>query len=251
MLRALFGEPPRQETGELMEANQAIREYLERLATIPSPKQSPQERKFIIWCQSFLRALDELEQSQYAAAQYGRSVSSAYIDQMPAEEHANYHRHIYFYKNAIIRLFAILDKLGYFLNERFELKTERVKTRFSYFTVLRNMHQNGLYPDLEQMLYELKTKHKEPLTRLREQRNTEIHTINADLLDDLLQAEQAKYGERTRIGTEDIQGNMKDLEEACLMAFKTVATAFHYLVHPPAAEEQKAREKARGKGRDS
>ncbi|AFC28057.1 hypothetical protein PM3016_1125 [Paenibacillus mucilaginosus 3016] len=251
MLRALFGEPPRQETGELQKANQAIREYLERLATVPSPKQSPRERKFIIWCQSFLRAIDELEQSQYAAAQYGRRVSSPYIDQMTVEEHMNYHRHVYFYKNAIIRLFAILDKLGYFMNERFELRTERIKTRFSYFTVLRNMHENGLYRDLEEMLYELKMKHKEPMTRLRNQRNTEIHTINADLLDDLMEAEQAQFGDRTRLETEDIEGNMKDLDEGCLMTFRAVATAFRYLVHPPAAEEQKAREQAREKGKQS
>ncbi|MCZ8522374.1 MULTISPECIES: Cthe_2314 family HEPN domain-containing protein [Paenibacillus] len=247
MLRSLFGEPPRQEAGELQEANLAIREYLQKLAAIPSPKQSPQERKFVIWSQSFIRALDELEQSQYAAARYGEQVDKAYIDQMPAEELVNYHRHIYFYKNAIIRLFAILDKLGYFMNERFELRTEGIKPRFSYFTVLRNMHENGLYPDLEQMLFDLKVKHKEPVTRLRNQRNTEIHTINADLLDDLLQAAEAKYGERTRIETEDIRGNMKDLDEGCLMTFQTVATAFRYLVHPPAAEAQKAREQEKGR----
>ncbi|MBU7314442.1 Cthe_2314 family HEPN domain-containing protein [Paenibacillus oleatilyticus] len=231
MLRAIFGEPPRQDSGLLLEANEAIRGYLRTVTrTKKGAAPTPQERRYAIWCQSFLRALDEMEQSQYAAARYGERVKTAFVDRMEREELDDYHRHLYYYNNALIRLFAVLDKLGHFMNERLALKTEKIKSRFSYFTVLRNMHQHKLFTDLEEKLYELKTSYKEPLTRLRNQRNMEIHTINADLLDDLMKAEEAKYGERPSSETEDVRGNLADLEQGCDMAFRSVTTVFRYLV---------------------
>ena len=36
----------------------------------------------------------------------------------------NYRRYVYFDKNAFIRLFALLDKLGTLLNDTLELNTE-------------------------------------------------------------------------------------------------------------------------------
>lgn len=228
MLRAMFGEPPRKDEGLLLEAIQAIRKYMYTLT--PASGQTPQERRYIIWCQSFLRALDELEQSQFAAIRFGRKVNKKYTDQMSAEELDDYHRHVYYYNNALIRVFAVLDKLGHFMNERFSLHTERVKSRFSYFTVLRHMHKNKLFADLEQQLYEFKIKYNEPLARLRNQRNMEIHTMNADLLDDLMKAAEAKYEERVRIGTEDIQENLHHLEQGCQMTFRAVAAVFRYVL---------------------
>ncbi|MGF9714825.1 MULTISPECIES: Cthe_2314 family HEPN domain-containing protein [Paenibacillus] len=227
MLRAMFGEPPRKDAGLLLEAIQAIRKYMYTLTS--ASRQSSQERRYIIWCQSFLRMLDDLEQSQFAAVRFGRKVSKKYTDQMSAEELDDYHRHLYYYNNALIRVFAVLDKLGHFMNERFSLHTERVKSRFSYFTVLRHMHKDKRFSDLEQQLYELKIKYNEPLNRLRNQRNMEIHTINADLLDDLMKAAEAKYGEQIRIGTEDIQQNLQDLEQGCQMTFRAAAEVFRYL----------------------
>ncbi|ALS20691.1 MULTISPECIES: Cthe_2314 family HEPN domain-containing protein [Paenibacillus] len=227
MLRAMFGEPPRKDAGLLLEAIQAIRKYMYTLTS--ASRQSSQERRYIIWCQSFLRTLDDLEQSQFAAVRFGRKVSKKYTDQMSAEELDDYHRHLYYYNNALIRVFAVLDKLGHFMNERFSLHTERVKSRFSYFTVLRHMHKDKRFSDLEQQLYELKIKYNEPLNRLRNQRNMEIHTINADLLDDLMKAAEAKYGEQIRIGTEDIQQNLQDLEQGCQMTFRAAAEVFRYL----------------------
>lgn len=227
MLRAMFGEPPRKDAGLLLEAIQAIRKYMYTLTS--ASRQSSQERRYIIWCQSFLRTLDDLEQSQFAAVRFGRKVSKKYTDQMSAKELDDYHRHLYYYNNALIRVFEVLDKLGHFMNERFSLHTERVKSRFSYFTVLRHMHKDKRFSDLEQQLYELKIKYNEPLNRLRNQRNMEIHTINADLLDDLMKAAEAKYGEQIRIGTEDIQQNLQDLEQGCQMTFRAAAEVFRYL----------------------
>ncbi|TVY08516.1 Cthe_2314 family HEPN domain-containing protein [Paenibacillus cremeus] len=237
MLRAIFGDPPRKDEGLLLEAFQSIHKFYNSLSLIPSDKQTPQERRFVIWCQGFLRAIDELEQSQYAAKRYGEKVTQELVELMSPQEKDDYNRHLYYYKNGLIRVFAILDKLGHFMNERFALKTERVKARFSFFTVLRNMHENRKFTDLEGQLYGLKEFYKDPVTRLRNQRNLEIHTINADLLDDLIQAAELKYGERVRTETEDIKGNLSDLEQGCNMTFQAIAIVFHYIMRrPPSAE---------------
>lgn len=242
MLRALFGEPRRKEEGTLREANAAIRNYMKALARTPAELQSVKDYRFVIWSENFLRALDELEQSQYAAERFGAKVRKLYVDEMKEAEQDDYHRHLYFYKNAIIRMFSILDKLGYFLNERFALHTERVKTRFSYFTVLRTMHQNRMHTELEQRLFELKQENQEPVNRLRNQRNMEIHTINTDLLDDLLEAAEAKYGKRPRQHTDEIPGNLKDLKVGFTMTCRAVAIVFGYLTQlpsePPSRENE-------------
>ncbi|UUZ89846.1 hypothetical protein LJK87_27820 [Paenibacillus sp. P25] len=230
MLRALFGESRRQDEGPLKEANDAIRQYMNAL--IPSSANPPgtQERRFLIWSENFLRALDELEQSGFAAERYAGRVTRRYVDEMTEEERDDYNRHLYYYKNAIIRMFAILDKLGHFLDERFQLRTERYKARFSYFTVLRNMHENGIHTDLEQRLYELKQATREPANRLRNQRNMEIHTINSDLLDDLLQAAEAKYDRRPRQQTDEIRSNVQDLKAGIEMTCRAVSLVFGYLL---------------------
>ncbi|WP_159886362.1 Cthe_2314 family HEPN domain-containing protein [Paenibacillus puerhi] len=244
MLRALFQEPPRKEEGLLLEANEAIRKYMRTLMLIPQEKQTTQERRFAIWSQSFLRSIDELEQSQYAAVRYGELMDTMLVHRMPPDEREQYNRHLYYYKNALIRLFSILDKLGQFMNERFELQTEKIKSRFSYFTVLRNMHQNGLHTGLEQMLYDLKMKYKEPVARLRNQRNMEIHTIDADLLDDLIRARESKPGERIRPEAEEMEGNLADLKAGCDMAFRIIAIVFKYIAkHPPSNPEAHTRTK--------
>ncbi|WP_028547360.1 Cthe_2314 family HEPN domain-containing protein [Paenibacillus sp. UNC451MF] len=229
MLRMLFNEPRRKDQGELMKANESIRSYIQLINDIPEKERNQQERRYMIWSGSFIRSLDELEQSQYAAERYGERVVSAYLDEMSEEELDDYHRHLYFYKNAIIRLFAILDKLGQFMNERFRLKTEEIKARFSYFTVLRNMHTNRLYVELEEQLYQLKEQFNDPVERLRSERNLEIHTINADLLDDLLKAAEAKKGTEQRIHTENIQEHLHDLMSGCEMTYHATRMIFTYI----------------------
>jgi hypothetical protein len=225
----MFGEPSREYRGALDETNHSIHQYLELLNSVPFAKRSSQDRRYIIWGKGFLRALDELEQSQYAAGRYSEYITKSFIDDMDEEEQINYSRHLYFYRNAIIRVFAILDKLGHFMNERFRLKTEEIKSRFSYFTVLRNMHQHQLYSQLERQLYELKMKYRDPVERLRNERNLEIHTINADLLDDLLQVAEVEQLQNERMKTENVRGHLKDLEAGCEMVFATVHTTFDYI----------------------
>jgi hypothetical protein len=229
MLRMLFGESPRQEEGPLAATNQSIRHYLQMLNSIPFEERNSQERRYIIWSSGFMRALDELEQSNYAAVRFSATISHAYIEDMSEEELLDYHRHLYFYRNAIIRIFAILDKLGHFMNERFRLKTEEIKSRFSYFTVLRNMHQHHLYTELEQQLFDLKVRFKDPVERLRNERNLEIHTINADLLDDLLKVVEEKQLNNRGMKAENVQGHLKDLTLACQMVYAAVGAAFDYI----------------------
>lgn len=229
MLRPLFHEPPRKDSGLVLEANQAIEAYIRVLQKVPESQRTKQTRRIRIWSESFQRSLDELEQSEYAARQYGNKVKKRYIDELSVEERNDYHRHIYFYKNALIRVFSILDKLGYFLNEALGLKTERMKVRFSYFTVLRNMHQSKQHMRLEEQLFVLKNKYKEPLSKLRNERNMEIHTINADLLDDLLQAAEDRLGSRARPETDDVRDNLSTLSGCCEMVYTSAAIIFRYL----------------------
>ncbi|WP_281889357.1 Cthe_2314 family HEPN domain-containing protein [Paenibacillus sp. YYML68] len=233
MLRALFDEPTRQDTGLMLEAIQAIRAFMASLSDLSEVKRAPSGRRLMIYGESFLRALDELEQSQYAAERYSRLVHAEYVDQLPPGEKVSYNRYLYYYKNAIIRLFAILDKLGHFLDERYGLQTERMKSRFSYFTVLRNMHQNKLHADLEQKLYELKQQFREPVDRLRNQRNMEIHYINADLFDDLMRAAESRQHNPVRLETDDMEEHLADLRVGTTMTLKVVVTIFQYvLAHP-------------------
>jgi hypothetical protein len=228
MLRSIFGEPARKDEGYLHEANTAIRAYLNSLLLIPAEKQTTAERRFMILCESFLRALDELEQSEYAATKYAQVTTKVFLDDMTEEEKNTYHLHLYYYKNALIRLFALLDKLGNFMNEHWQLHTEKVKTRFSYFTVLRNMHQNKLHTELEQKLYDLKMKYRTPVERLRNQRNLEIHSINADLFDDLMKVAEEKLGQRSKPQAEDVLVNLQDLEQGIDMTFRAVTIVFQY-----------------------
>lgn len=229
MLRSMFGEPRRQDEGLVAAGNQAVNRYLQMLESVPAEERNLQEKRYIVWSRSFVRALDELEQSQYAAVRFGSKVTQTYIDEMSEAERDDYHRHLYFYKNTIIRLFSVLDKLGHFMNERFRLKTEEIKSRFSYFTVLRNMHTNHLYSKLEESLYELKVAYKTPVERLRNERNMEIHTINADLLDDLMRAAESKQSQDQRMRTENVEEHLKDLDIGCKMAFTACERIFTYI----------------------
>jgi hypothetical protein len=228
MLRILFNEPKRKDSGKLLTAGNAIRAYLAVLHAQQSKVSQiqVQHQRFAIWSQSFLDALDELEQSQYCSEQYAKRIHDAFLEQMSPDALDDYRRFVYFYKNAFIRLFSILDKLGFFMNEYFELKTETLKSRFSYFTVLRRLHQLHLHKSLEQQLYDLKTNNKEPLDRLRNQRNMEIHSINAEMLDDLSN-ELSTFS--SRIHVENVKGNIEDLNIGFDMVCTTLTLTFTYI----------------------
>ncbi|WP_248927812.1 Cthe_2314 family HEPN domain-containing protein [Paenibacillus hamazuiensis] len=232
MLRHLFGEPRRVDDGLLLDASRAIETYLEHLSkrSPQEPRENVKTGRLRLLSKGLGRALDELEQSIFCAARYGEGVGKRFVEEMTEEERDSYHRHIYFYKNAFIRLFAILDKIGYFLNELFELETEKVKERFSYFTVLRTMHQRGVGAPLEQTLFEMKQQYKPQMQRLRNQRNMEIHWLNADLLDDLMRTMEARQTREKRTHVENIEDNMADLQAAYEMTCKVVTSVFTYIV---------------------
>ncbi|OPH60356.1 hypothetical protein BC351_17820 [Paenibacillus ferrarius] len=229
MLRILFNEPKRIDSGLLLEAGNAVRAYMDLLESKESNHSAadyPKYHRQAIWSKGFIDALDELEQSKYCCEKYAELIHKAFLEEMEPSEIEAYHRFVYFYKNAFIRLFSILDKLGTFMNDLFELKTETLKSRFSYFTVLRRMHEKHIHGSLEVQLYNLKMDHKAPLDRLRNQRNMEIHYINAEMLDDLMQKEPYPGD---RIHVENVHSNVADLQQGFDMACRTLLIAFTYI----------------------
>lgn len=177
------------------------------------------------WAGGFRDSLNELEQSQHAAGWFSRRVTKQFEEEMDEAERADYQCHVYFYKNAIVRVFSVLDKLGYFLNELYGLRTERVKPRYSFFTVLRQMKEAAGLEELYQEMQKIKTEFKDPLNILRNKRNTEIHYVNVEMLDDIQQTRR----HFTRANhVEDLQKNMNLLDQGCMMVYRTMATVFAY-----------------------
>lgn len=228
MLRSLFGEPPRQWQGPLLDTVRSIDNFarLMRDKGEGESRSAARMRKYAIWADGLLRSLDELEQSQYAANRFASRLTKSSTSDMSPEERLDYDRHVYFDKNAYIRLFALLDKLGVLLNDMLGLQTEKHKPHFSYFTVLRNMRAGGKHPELAEALAEGKERHQEALSRLRRRRNTEVHYMNAELQDDLLHVLQPEAG-AARL--ENIQANLRDLEEGWRMASRALHLSFDYL----------------------
>ncbi|BBH21673.1 hypothetical protein Back11_30180 [Paenibacillus baekrokdamisoli] len=229
MLRMLFGEPPRKPEGKLLETMQTM----ERLIAIVHKQIAENHdldhklRKYEVWTQGLLYSLDELEQSQYAARKFGAMVTSASVGAMSPEELLNYHRHVYYDKNAFIRVFSILDKLGTLMNDLLHLQTERLKAHFSYFTVLRSMYQRNAYPELTRALTKLKDDYKEPMARLRKRRNAEIHYMNAELQDDLKQNHDA-YGELHKL--ENLAQQTDDLAQGIQMVMEILLHTFEHAI---------------------
>lgn len=227
MLRMLFGEEPREWEGKALETVQAIEKFI-RLSSESAemnPRQDFRLHTYQYWAEGLLRSMDELEQGIYAAKRFAARINHAQVDELSPQERLNYYRHVYFDKNSYIRIFALLDKLGTLLNSVLKLRTERIKAHFSYFTVLRNMRLNSLYPELSGALNELKERHQDALTRLRRRRNTEIHQMNAELQDDL---EQTLINNGDGLRLENIKANIADLEEAWEMAISSLAYTFHF-----------------------
>jgi hypothetical protein len=227
MLRHLFGEAKRQDIGLMLTTNQALGCYLTDLHTLESKGQSDltKLRRWEIWVHSFMTALDELEQGVYCSNQYSALVKKRNVEEMKLDEQTEYRRYLYYYKNSFIRVFAILDKLGFFLNERLHLNTEKVKQRFSYFTVLRQMHDHHIYSDLEQQLFNLKVQYSDSLNKLRVQRNVEIHSINYEAADDLFHSADAGANSWNQI--ENLTLNNQILKQCFQMICQTIITIFN------------------------
>jgi hypothetical protein len=226
MLRHLFGEAKRQDIGLMFKTNQALGRYLADLHTLESKGQSDltKLRRWEIWVHSFMTAVDELEQGVYCSNQYSALVKKRNVEDMKLDEQTEYQRYLYYYKNSFIRVFAILDKLGFFLNERLNLNTEKVKQRFSYFTVLRQMHDRHICSDLEQQLFNLKLQYSDPLNKLRDQRNVEIHSINYEAADDLFHS--ADVGAYSWNHIENLTLNNQILQQCFQMVCQTIITIF-------------------------
>jgi hypothetical protein len=227
MLRSLFGEPDRVDDGLLLEVFQAINAFAKRQERRAERlrSNSTKRRNWQLWAKALHTSLDELEQSQYCSNRFQKNVMHHYENEMNKSELDDYYRHVYFYKNAIIRVFSTLDKLGYFMNEYFRLQTQREKQRFSYFTVIRRMHVRKSHVRLEQRLYELKVKYQDPLNRLRTLRNTEVHWINSELQDDLKLAKPVDFDSQH---IENLKQNRADLDQSIEMVCLTLKAVFQY-----------------------
>ncbi|MCC3374637.1 Cthe_2314 family HEPN domain-containing protein [Cohnella sp. REN36] len=229
MLRAMFGEPAREWTGPLLETVQLMERFVRRQRELgrSEARGAAASRMLQIRAEGLVRSLDELEQSRYAARRFAERVTKDALEEMTREERLDYDRHVYFDKDAYIRLFSLLDKLGVLLNDVLALETERMKAYFSYFTVLRNMRLNGLHPPLSAELNGLKARHEAAFGRLRKRRNLEIHHMNAELQDDLQLAMRSQGGHPH---LENIADHMRDLDEGWEMAHRSLAAAFRYLL---------------------
>ncbi|WP_028546888.1 Cthe_2314 family HEPN domain-containing protein [Paenibacillus taiwanensis] len=238
MLRMLFGEAPRVDTGELLEAMTAMDHYLAKVRAVMEREGDPHHdwRKIEVWTVGLKTSLDELEQSMYASARFASLVTKQYQEEMNEEELDNYYRHVYFYKNGFIRLFSVLDKVGTLLNEALQLETGKVKNRFSFFTVLRQMNYLNSTPALTRQLMQVKDAHKDSLQRLRKRRNTEIHHMNAEMQDDLWQRHRS-LNDKVRL--ENIQANVNDLKDGYEAVCQVLITIFTHLLRMKNGNESK------------
>lgn len=227
MLRFLFDEPQREPEGILAETYRLMEQFVSLLPKkIAKGGDSDHKfRKYEIWTLGLRSSLDELEQSHYAAVKFQHQITSSSVMQMTADERMNYNRYIYFDKNAFIRVFSLLDKIGTLLNELLDMRTEKIKAHFSYFTVLRNMREKKAHPELTWKLNDVKEKYKEPMTRLRKRRNTEIHYMNSEMQDDLIQSHRM-YGEEVQL--ENIAQQSADLTQGLYLAMESLLLTFQY-----------------------
>lgn len=228
MLRHLFDQARRKEEGMLLQTNQSILKFKRLLRELEANGKLKDiyYRKDLI-ASGFLDGLNELEQSKYSAVQYSKQLSRQDIMDAEAVRSDEYKLHIYFYKNAIIRLFSVLDKLGYFLDGLMELNTASVKKRFSYYTVLRRLRQLGVHPELLKQLLQFKTGYQLVMQHLRTKRNLEVHHISAEILDDIKQISDTFIDHQQ---LEDIHQNMDELEQGYRMVCLSVHAAFEYTI---------------------
>ncbi|MEB3100484.1 Cthe_2314 family HEPN domain-containing protein [Ferviditalea candida] len=211
----------------LEETIDSVKEYCSRLRK-RHQRDTEIPRKMIhleMWARGFVDALLELDYSLRNSARFREGIDQDYQEALTPEQQNRYHLHAYYYKNAFIRIFSILDKLGYFLTQLFDLEKYRTRAHYSYFTVLSWMHSSSTHPALEQELFDLKVKYRKPLDRLHKMRNLEIHSINVEMLDDL-HRDLRSFAERNLI--EPLDENLHDLREGYEMVQLSLKTVFDY-----------------------
>lgn len=174
-------------------------------------------------------SLEELEESLFAAQYYASRIRHTQWAQLNEQELLDYSRHVYFDKNAYIRTFSLLDKLGSLMNDVMELRTERVKPKYSYFTVLRRMRETRRHTELVEVLTTLKENHQPAMNRLRTRRNMEIHYMNAELKDDLKAGRLDDDGSQTDFRRlENLSANLADAREGWEMVVGSLLHMFQY-----------------------
>jgi len=231
MLRTLLGTEPCPWDGQLGETAESMKAFIrvaDRRASRPGD-QAAQFRTYAVWTEGLLRSLEELEESLFAARYFAERVKHIKWAELTDIEKLDYGRHVYFDKNAYIRMFSLLDKLGTLMNDLLTLRTERIKPKYSYFTVLRRLRDIGRHPELASRLTALKEDHRAAMNRLRARRNMEIHYMNAELKDDL-QTGRRLVGEQ--VGgywrLEDLSANLADAQEGWTMALGTLHQVYQF-----------------------
>lgn len=227
MLRKQFGEPRRVDSGLFLEACEAIHGFT---ALLDKVERSGSNRvrldRLERLAAGFLDALNELEQSQYCAIRYKEKLKSSCVEDMGPEERDDYRLHVYYYKNAFIRVFSCLDKLGHFMNELLELRTERVKRRYSFYTVLRQLEYRRVFPELQKELFGLKVKYAAPMLTLRKKRNMEIHQVNSEMLDDMVCGKSVHFA--GSVMEEELTDNLADLDKGFRMVCESMRAVFTF-----------------------
>lgn len=227
MLRSLLGEPPRKNEGLFADTLEAMTRTAGLFQQIMD-KHHEQKQDFFklqVWTYGLISSIDELEQCTYAAAFFRKRVHTRFMNDMGPDEKGDYARYVYFYKDAFIRVFSLLDKLGTLLNELYELNTAKVKPHYSYFTVLRQLHDLKVHSDLGNKLLSIHEHRKDYISRLRRRRNMEIHYMNAELQDDLWHKHQAMQG---RLELENLDEYLADLTQSYQVVLESLHAAFEY-----------------------
>jgi len=228
LLQFLFSDDSHKPDSSFLEVDQLLQRYAAAASSRRNDSEEANIRwsKFEIWSLGLRASLYELYTSHYAAKRFKETIGSVTaVADMDDLQRLNYARYVYFDKNGFIRVFSLLDKLGTFLNELLELHTEQIKPHFSYFTVLRTMRERAVHTELTTPLNELKESCKDSTHRLRKRRNTEIHYMNSEMHDDLVQ-QTRMYGQEIRL--ENLEQQMNDLTAGLHMATQSITLTFRY-----------------------
>lgn len=231
VLSSLFGDKDNLDNKLLLDTNHAIDAFCKRLRSEHdcAGKVDPKWIRLDLWATGLRTALNELEQSVSCSQHFGASIAKRTEEEMSSEELDEYYRHIYFYKDSFIRIFSTLDKTGYFLDKLYDLNTARIKEKFSYYTVLRQLQKVSAHSVLEQHLYNIKLTHQKTMDRLRRRRNLEIHSLNAELIDDVWRNLQCFATEHN---VEPVNANLEDLQKGFYMVCESLHTIFVYCSKP-------------------
>ncbi len=226
MLRKMCDEPPRIDDAQLRSIFALTDELAAKYGKLRDGDRTKRAQTLVAWMKSLASSFDELEQSVHCAIHFAEGIRHEFVEEMGPEERADFRRHLYFYKNGFIRVFSVLDKLGSFMNDIFGLHAERIKERYSYFTVLRCMREARAEPELLKKLDETRNKYREPVQDLRLMRNHEVHAINTELLDEDGRLRLRPRDPRQPI--EDLRRNVAMLQAGYAMAGESLLAVLQY-----------------------